>query len=211
MKNIIEALKWRYATKKFDSTKKLSPAQVDTLIEATRLAPSSFGLAPWRLIVVTNPDIRQNLKAAGYSQVQIAEASHLFVFAVPTNLDEKYVADFIDSVAAARKAPRETLAEYEKMLNGALAQRSPEERINWAAKQAYIALGVLIAAGASESIDIGPMEGFDPKKFDDILGLPAMNLTSKVIAAAGFRIADDPFSKLPKFRLSKEKLVKEIK
>lgn len=210
MKNIIEALNWRYATKQFDTEKKLSAEQLDMLLEAMRLAPSSFGLQPWKFVVVTNPEIRAKLKEAGYGQAQIAEASHLFVFAVPKVLDDAFVDRFVRSISETRGVPVANLKEYEDMMKGALAMRTPEGRKEWAARQAYIALGVLVAAAATEGIDVGPMEGFDPAKFDEILGLDAMGLETKVIAAVGFRKPDEPLASWPKVRYGKDELVLEI-
>lgn len=204
--SLTDKLKWRYATKKFDTKKKLSAEQLDYLLEAIQLAPSSIGLQHYKVLVVENPEVRANLREAAYGQPQLTDASQIIVFAAETGIDEAYGKSFIDLVAATRNIPRESLAGLEGMVLGAIANRTPEQRLLWAQKQAYIALGVLVAAAAAEGIDAGAMEGFDPAKFDEILGLKAKGLTATVIAAVGFRAEDDPFSKLVKVRRPKSEL-----
>jgi len=211
MKTIIEAMQWRYATNKFDVTRKLNEEQLTNLLDATILAPSSFGLQPWKMIVVTNPEIRAKLQEAGYGQPKISEASHLVVFAVEKHINDALVDTFIKSVSDTRGIPLENLAGYADMIKGAIAPKSDEGRKEWAAKQAYIALGVLITAGAVEGIDVAPMEGFDPKKFDEILGLEEQGLETKVIAALGFRASDDPSAEYKKVRYPKAHMVIEVK
>ena len=211
MTDIIEALNWRYAVSKFDTAKTLSPDQIGTLLEAVRLSPSSYGLQPWKFIVVTNPDIRAKLQAAGYNQPKISEASHLIVFAVPKIIDDALVDTYIQSVSAARAVPVESLKGYADMIKGAIAGKTAEQRVEWAARQAYLALGVLITSAAILGIDTGPMEGFDANAFDDILGLDALGLETKVIAAVGFRASDDSFAEYKKVRFSKDEVVIEVK
>ncbi len=204
--SIIDKLKWRYATKKFDTNKKLSAEQLDLLLEAVQLAPSSIGLQHYKVLVIQNPEVRAKLREAAYGQPQVTDASHLIVFAAETGIDEAYGKSFIDLVAATRNAPRESLTGLEGMVLGQINSRTPEQRVLWAQKQAYIALGVLVATAADQGIDAGPMEGFDPVKFNEILGLKEKGLTATVIAAVGFRADDDHFSKLIKVRRPKTEL-----
>jgi nitroreductase len=204
--SIIDKLKWRYATKKFDTNKKLSAEQLDLLLDAIQLAPSSYGLQHYKVLVIENPEVRAKLREAAYGQPQITDASQLIVFAAEANMNEEYVKNFVDLIADTRNAPRESLGGLEGMLVGAINGRTPEQRVLWAQKQAYIALGVLVAAAADQSIDAGPMEGFDPAKFDEILGLKEKGLTATVIAAVGFRSEEDAFSKLVKVRRPKSEL-----
>ncbi|OGI62236.1 hypothetical protein A2645_01410 [Candidatus Nomurabacteria bacterium RIFCSPHIGHO2_01_FULL_39_9] len=210
MKNIIEAMNSRYATKKFDTAKKLSNTELNELLEVLRLSPSSFGLQLWKFVVVANPEIRKELQKASYGQPQVSEASHLIVFTVPKNIDDHLVDEYIKSVAEVRNIPIENLGEYATMIKGFLSGLNSEQRIEWATKQAYIALGVLVASAAVMSIDVAPMEGFDSKKFDELLGLNKMGLVSKVIAAVGFRAKDDPATSEKKVRFPKEKVIIEI-
>ena len=211
MKKIIDAMKWRYAVNKFDTTKKLSSEQIDGLLEAMILAPSSYGLQPWKFIVVTNRELRAKLQEAGYHQAKISEASHLIIFAVEKNIDDKLVDVYIKSVSDTRGVPVEALADFAGMIKGAIARMTPEQRVEWAARQAYIALGVVTTAAAVVGIDTAPMEGFDTKKFDEILGLDKMGLESKVATAIGFRAPDDVDAQYKKVRFPKDKVVIEFK
>ncbi len=210
MKNIIDSLKWRYAVQVFDQEKKLTEAQLDTVLEGARLSPSSYGLQPWKFIVVNNTKIRSKLREAGYGQAKISEASHLVVIAVPRVLDDSTVDEYIQSVADIRGVSIESLDGFSHALKGSVNGRTPQERVEWATRQAYIALGILLATAASERIDAGPMEGFDPKKFDEILELKKIGLESKVIVALGFRSESDVMAHTPKVRFPKEKVVIEI-
>lgn len=207
MKNILEALQWRYATKAYDSTKKLSPEQISSLLETIRLSPSSFGLQPYKIIHVTKPEIREKLRAASWGQSQITEASELFIFAVPTDLNETHVDDFIQKTALVRNIPVEQLAEYAEMIKGSLNSRTKEQKIIWAAKQAYIALGILLESAALEQIDATPMEGFDPAQYNEILGLHKLNLTAVVVTTLGYRSKLDTYAGLLKVRKDQNDLI----
>lgn len=207
MQPIIDGLKWRYATKKFDPTKKLTQEQLDLLLEAMRLTPSSYGLQPWKFIVITNPEKRAALREAGYNQAQITDASHLIVFAVDTNVNNEDIDKYIAAISQTRGVPVEMLKDFEGMMKGFASSKSQAELTEWAARQAYIALGVLISACSVEKIDVAPMEGFDSAKFDEILGLSQHSLATKVIAAVGFRAEDDEFAQMAKVRYPKEEVV----
>ncbi|RWY52280.1 NAD(P)H-dependent oxidoreductase [Mucilaginibacter gilvus] len=204
--SIVDKLKWRYATKKFDTNKKLSPPQLDQLLEAIQLSPSSIGLQHYKVLVIENPEVRAKLREAAYGQPQITDASQLIIFAAEANMDEAYGKNFISLVADIRGVERESLAGLEGMVLGTINSRTPEQLLLWAQKQAYIALGVLVASAADLGIDATPMEGFDPAKFDEILGLKEKGLTATVIAAVGFRADDDQYSKLVKVRRPKTEL-----
>ena len=210
MKNTINALLWRYATKKYNSNKKLSPEQLDGLLESIRLAPSSFGLQPFKVLVITDPEIRIKLRAAGFGQPQITDASHLLVFAVEKNLNEKYVDEFIAETSKIRGVKADALQGFSVMLKGAISGRTTEQRLEWAARQAYLALGVLLTAAAIEAVDASPMEGFNPDEFDKILGLDAKSLKTVVVAALGFRDEKDEYLNLKKVRWPKNKIFQQI-
>ncbi|MES2275739.1 MAG: NAD(P)H-dependent oxidoreductase [Bacteroidota bacterium] len=196
----LKNLQWRVAIKTFDSNKKLSTQQLNDLLAAIQLSPSSAGLQPYRVVVVEDADTRAKLREAGYGQAQITDASQLIVFAAETAVDEALVKNYIDLIAATRGVDREQLVGFEQMIVGSVNSKSQEERISWAQKQAYIALGVLLSAAATLQIDACPMEGFNPAAFDEILGLKEKGLTASVIAAVGFRSDEDVYSKLPKVR-----------
>ena len=204
--SLIEKLQWRAAVKQFDKNKKLSDTQLDSLLSAIQLAPTSLGLQSFKVIVVQDAETRQKLRAAGYNQAQITDASALFVFASLTKLDEDFGKKFIDLVASQRSIDRANLEGYEQMVLGALSSRTDEQKIAWSHKQAYIALGVLVAQAAEIGVDAAPMEGFDAAKFDEILGLTEKGLTTSVIAAVGFRADEDQYSKMIKVRRPKSEL-----
>lgn len=209
MTQINDSLNWRYATKAYDTSKKLTDDQVNTLIESIRLSPSSYGLQPYKVIDVKTTEIREKLKAAAWNQTQMTDASQLFVFTVPTDLSDKHVDAFINEVSKIRGADLESLKGYSDMIKGAVNSRTPEQRKDWSAKQAYLALGILLKTAAEMQIDATPMEGFDSAQFDEILGLKDKNLTSVVVCALGYRAENDDFAKMVKVRLQKEVLVIE--
>jgi nitroreductase/dihydropteridine reductase len=204
--SLIEKLTWRYATKKFDQTKKLTSFQLEELLHAVHLSPSSAGVQPYKIIVIEDAATRAKLQQAAHGQAQIADASQLIVFAAETNLDSQYVKNFIDHVAKSRGIDRTGLEGYEQMINGNVSGMTEEQRIIWAKKQAYIALGVLLTSAAELGIDACPMEGFSALRFDEILGLKERGLTTAVIAAIGFRAEDDAYSKLNKVRKPEEEM-----
>ena len=208
--DIIKQLKWRYATKSFDSEKKISEEDFNELLEVTRLSPSSYGLQAWKALIVKNSEIRGKLKEAAYGQSQITDASHLVIFSTPKIINEKSVDEFIKLVSETRSVSVESLDGYKKSIMGAVDRRSPNEIGDWAAKQTYIALGFLLEAAALKNVDSCPMEGFDSKKFDEILGLDKSGYESRVICALGYRSNKDAYAKLEKVRTSKEKLFEEV-
>jgi nitroreductase len=199
MTEIIKALNWRYATKKFDPSKKVSEEDLNELLESARLAPSSYGLQPWKFVVVTNPDLRKKLREHAWGQPQITDASHLIVLAARTDVDEKYIKEYVAEIAKQRSVPVESVKGYEDMMIGDLTQRPKDALLDWSKRQTYIALGFLLFAAALKRIDACPMEGFDPAKFDELLGLKKKNLTSVALCPVGYR-ADDPASKSVKVR-----------
>jgi len=205
--NIIDKLNWRYATKEFDASKKLSKSQLDLLIEATNLTPSSFGLQPYSIVVIEDEELRAKMQEAAWNQPQTTAASQLILFAVKTDLSEKDIDAFIQNISQTRNIPVEALAEYDGMMKGFLKQMSKEDIITWAAKQAYIALGQLMVTAAVEGIDTCPMEGFDKNEFDKLLGFKEKNLSTAVMAAVGFRSNDDKYQHLAKIRKPLDEMV----
>ncbi|HCY21630.1 TPA: NAD(P)H-dependent oxidoreductase [Patescibacteria group bacterium] len=177
MNNIIEALNRRYATKKFDTNKKINQEDFTTLLESLRLAPSSFGLQPWKFIHVKTPEIRTELQNNSRGQAQVTEASDLIVIAVKTTMDENDVEEYTQSIQKIRavnvseisEADIKKLLDYKNMMIGTITSRTPEQIKSWNQKQAYIAMGFLLETCAILGIDACPMEGFDPNKYDEIL------------------------------------------
>lgn len=202
--SIITELNNRYATKLFDSSKKISEADMDILLEAIRLSPSSYGFQPYKVLIVEDPKIRAELRTAAYGQSQITDASAILVFAVKYEADEKTADEFISVVSQGRNVPVENLAPYGDMIKGTLSSLSAEQLETWVSKQAYIALGFGLVASAVLGIDSCPMEGFSSDEFDRILDLKKLGLKSKIVLAVGYRSAEDNFQHLPKVRYSKE-------
>lgn len=202
----IDRLKWRYAVKKFDSTKKIAAETWSLLEQALVLAPSSTGLQPWKFAVVTDPEMKKKLHPAAYNQAQIVDCSHLVVIcakAPPTMADaDRHVA----RTAQVRGVEVTTLDAFRKMVVGP-TEKPAEEATHWAARQSYIALGMFLSTAAMIGVDACPMEGFDPPKFDEILGLKAHGVKSFALAAAGYRSADDKYGSLPKVRFPIEEVI----
>lgn len=208
MTSIIKALEWRYATKKFDSTKKIPEAEIEELLEIARLAPSSYGLQPWKFVLVKNPAIRHKLRLASWNQAQVTDASHFIVLCARTDADPQFVKKYIKSIADTRQTQVESLKGFEEMINGSVATRSSEQLVDWNKRQVYIALGMLLEAAALKGIDTCPMEGFDSMQYDEILGLKDHNVTATVLLALGYR-GEDPTAKNAKVRFAKNEVVIE--
>jgi nitroreductase len=207
---VLAQLNWRYATKKFDPTKKITPDLWAKLEQAVVLAPSSYGLQPWKFVVVTDPAVRKQLQAVGYNQPQLADASHLVVFCAkkpPTAAD---VEAHVVRTAQVRGTTPDALDGFRQMMLGSLSRMTPEAASDWAARQCYIALGVFLSAAAMMGVDACPMEGFQPHEFDRVLGLGAKGLGSVVLATAGYRAADDRAAAQPKSRFEVESVVERV-
>ncbi len=204
--SLLEKLAWRYATKKFDTAKKIPADKLQLLLDTVRLAPSSFGLQHYKIIVVEDAETRAKLQPVAYGQPQITDASEVIVFAAELVIDNAYVQDYINNIAATRGIPAESLDGMKQYLTGALSNMNDEQKLAWSHKQAYIALGILVAAAAELGIDICPMEGFNAAEFDEILGLKEQGVTASVIATIGYRAEDDATSKFAKVRKPAEDL-----
>lgn len=208
--NLLEALNWRYATKQMTG-EPVPAAKIENIIEATRLAPSSMGLQPYSVIVVSNPDVKKLIQPAAYNQPQIVQASHLLVFAAWEDVTAAHVEAYIQDIADTRGVPAESLDAFKDSLMSIVTGRTPEQKHEWAARQAYIAFGTAIAAAATEEVDATPMEGFVPAQVDEILGLKEKGLRSVTILAIGYRDeAKDFLANAKKVRRSKELFVQEI-
>ncbi|TKC12139.1 NAD(P)H-dependent oxidoreductase [Pedobacter polaris] len=184
--SLIEALNWRYATKKMNG-QAVPQDKVDQILEAARLAPTSSGLQPFRVIVVTNPELKQTLLPHSYNQAQIIDSSHLLVFAAWDNYTEDRINAVFSHTHKERGTPEASTADYQKMLVGNYVPRPEDVNFNHAARQAYIGLGMAIAQAAVLKVDATPMEGFDNAKYDEILNLTEKGLKSVAILPLGFR------------------------
>ncbi len=203
--DIVDCLNWRYAVKKFDSTKKLDDAVYKKLEDALRLSASSFGLQPWKFVVVTDPEIKAQLPAFSWGQTQPQECSHLVVICRIAELDEQYVDRYVSKIASSRNVSVESLASYTGMMKGFL--KNPADKKHWMEKQCYIALGTLLTAAAALGVDACPMEGFDADAYDRILGLTDKGCRSVVVCPLGYRAADDKYAQLTKVRFDAEEVV----
>lgn len=203
---VLDALQFRYATKQFDPARKIDHTTWAALEESLVLTPSSFGLQPWKFLVITDQAVREQLVEHTWGQRQVADCSHLVVMTVRTSVDEAYIDRFIARIAEVRGVPSESLAGYRGMMAGSLGMMTPD----WAARQAYIALGQFMLAAAMLGIDTCPMEGFLPAKYDEILGLTAQGLTTAVLCPSGFRAATDKYANLPKVRWVADDLIARI-
>ncbi len=208
---LIGQLNWRYATKQFDSQRKITPQDWAILEEALVLTPSSFGLQPWKFIVVADQPTREKLLAASWGQRQVTDASHLVVFAIKKNLGERDIDNYLDRIVEVRGAPRTALADYRNMMVGSIVNgRDETTRSAWATRQVYIALGNFLTSAALLGIDACPMEGIEPAKYDEILGLHTQGLSAVVVAAAGYRAATDKYAAQKKVRFPKEEVFIQI-
>ena len=208
--DLLSSLNTRYATKVFDTKKQVSDEELEKLLEAIRLSASSFGLQPYKVVVVTNPEIKAELRKSSWGQPQITDCTALLVFAVKSTITTDTVDEFIDLVAETRHAPKDALADYQNMMNATVGSRTPEQLDSWASKQAYIALGFGLVASAVLGIDSCPMEGFSPDDYDRILELDKLGLKSKVILAVGYRSDQDKYQQYSKVRFKKEDFFVQI-
>jgi nitroreductase len=208
---LLQALHWRYATKKFDAARKIPAPAWQALEEALVLSPSSAGLQPWRFIVVTDPAMKAKLLSAARNQSQVTDCSHFVVFAVRRNLGSDHVDRHVSRMVEVRGVPAESLGKFRQMVTGALDRARTENRLDtWQAHQVYIALGQFIASAALLGLDTCPMEGFEPGKFDEILGLQGTDYASVVTCAAGYRAPDDKYATTKKVRFKAEDVIVRI-
>jgi len=212
MMTVNERLAWRYATKKFDATKSVPADKVERIIEAVRLAPTSSGLQPFELFVITNADIKAKIREVSWNQAQVTDCSHLLVFAAWDDITADRVNGMFDFTNDVRGFKNEGWENYRQMLLGIVADRGTEANYQSAARQAYIGLGAALIAAAFEEVDSTPMEGFDPTAVDEILDLKSKNLRSVVMLPLGYRAAEgDWLVNLKKVRRNRENFVTDIK
>jgi len=203
-----QKLGWRYATQDFDTEKKLSKETLDAILNAGIMAPSSFGLQPWKFVVVKDAETRAKIRAAAWDQKKITESSDLLVLASLKEATPEYIDSYVKDVSEKRGVPVDALKGYRDMMVGsATAKGSTEE---WNARQTYIATGFVLFAAMQLGVDAAPMEGFDPAKVDEILGLAGDGYTSRVIVSLGYRNPNDEALKRAKVRFDADKVVKTV-
>lgn len=208
---LLGQLRWRYAVKAFDPHREIPSATWDVLEEALVLTPSSFGLQPWRFVVVTDRALRERLVAHAWGQRQVADCSHFVVLCRQTILGEAQIDRYLQRVHELRGTPMEKLAGLRRILADFLTVRSTPGAIEeWATRQVYIALGNFMTAAALLGVDSCPMEGFDAEQFDALLGLRERGLASVVCCAAGYRSLDDRYAAMAKVRFPRSELVEHL-
>jgi nitroreductase len=200
---LLESLQWRYATKKMNGDK-IPQDKLERILEATRLAPSSYGLTPYQVIVVEDQDLKEQLVGACYGQTQLKDSSAVLIFAVwDAIMTENGVEDYINNIADQRNIPVIELDGLKGMMLGTIYNMTEEQKTIWAQKQTYIGLGFSLVASAVEGIDSTPMEGFVPSQVDEVLGLKELGLKSTLVLTLGYRDETDVLSYLKKVRRDK--------
>ena len=209
--DLLSLLKWRYAAKKMNAAQAVPADKVERIVEAVRLSASSSGLQPYQLLVVTNPEVRARIQAVAWNQAQITEGSHLLVFAAWDNYTADRINQAFDLVNDERGFRNEGWEAYRQKVLASYVPRDPEVNHAHAARQAYIGLGTALIAAAAEGVDATPMEGFEPEKVDEILGLKAKGLRSVILLPLGYRASEgDWLVNLKKVRRAREDFVTEV-
>jgi nitroreductase len=204
--SIIHNLNWRYATKRYDTQKKIPSETIELLREALRLTPTSYGLQPLKILFIENPDIRKKLLDFSYNQHSIVDASHLIIIASYKDIQSREIDLYMKNTAAIRELPIEQLSGYSDFLKRIMNTKTIEQKTIWAQKQAYIALGTLINTCANLRIDATPIEGFDVGGYDSVLKLEKKGLTSTLVIPLGYRHTDDTTQHWKKVRKSEQEL-----
>ena len=205
---LIEKLQWRYATKKFDPTKKIDEKTWALLEQALILSPSSYGLQPWKFIIVQNQELKQKLKEVSWNQSQVADCSHHVVFAIKEKMDEEHITHYINQTAKIRNLDPASMDGFKKMMIGDLVTGPRSHVISeWAARQTYIALGNFMTSAAVIGVDTCPLEGIDGAKYDEILGLKGSGWKVVVACPAGYRASDDNYLGSKKVRFDSKDLI----
>jgi nitroreductase len=202
---LVRRLRWRYSVKKFDRARKIPPADWQALEDALVLTPSSYGLQPWKFVVVTDPAMKDQLLPLSWNQAQIVDCSHVVVFCIRRPLGTEHIDAHVKRMAEVRGVGVEALAKFRNVVVTDLVEGARAWTINlWAANQVYIALGNFMTAAAVMGIDTCPMEGIVPAKYDDILGLTARGLATVVVGTAGYRAPDCTYASAKKVRFDRE-------
>lgn len=205
---LFKQLNWRYACKKFDPTKKIRESDWNILVESLRLSASSYGLQPWKFIVVQNPEIRKQLLPLSWGQTPVTDASHFVILTYKEKMDEAHIDKFIQETAKVRGMDASTLNGYKDMMMGDLVKGPRAQVINWwAQRQVYIAMGSILTTAAMMEIDTLPMEGLDPAGYDKVLGLEGTGYKTVAAVACGYRAADDKYQHAKKVRFETKDVV----
>lgn len=210
MMSLLNSLKWRYATKQFDKTKKVSDEDLNKIKEAIQLSASSYGLQLYKAIIIKDQATRDKLVPVSWGQKQIADASSVIVLASYSSVQPEDIDNYVDRMAEVRKTNKASLSGFAEFVKGKMAEASPEDQQVWTNKQTYIALGNILAMCGELKIDSCPMEGFEPEKYNEILGLTEKGLNASVVIPIGYRSSEDNYAGAPKVRRSNKDLFIEI-
>ena len=209
--DLVTSLNWRYATKKFDPAKTIPAETWAALEDSLVLTPTSYGLQPWKAVIITDPEVREQLKPLSWNQAQVTDCSHYVVFTIRKNLTADHVDHFVARTAEVRGVPIESLKAYRDMMVNDVVYGTRSLHVNdWATRQAYIALGNFMTSAALLGVDTCPMEGLEPANYDKVLGLPEKGLATVVACAAGYRAEDDKYATLAKVRFPKEEMLEFV-
>ena len=200
MHTLTEALAWRYAVNQFDTEKKVPDDIVEKILMAGNLMPTAYGLQPFTFVVVTDEEVKQSLVEHAYGQKHVAENSHLIVIAARTDIDEAFIAEYTSRIETTRNLPAGSTDGFKAVMVGDIAARSESERLVWAKRQAFLALGGMMAEASLLEVDNHALEGFNPAGFDEVLGLKEHNLTAGVLLAIGYRSPNDEWQHYAKVR-----------
>jgi len=207
MSKITDSLAWRYATHKFIKDKEISEADLSNILEAGNLAATAYGLQPFTFVVITDQALKDSLVPHAYGQQHVADNSALVVLAAATNIDEAYITEYTSRIEKVRNLPAGSVDGFKDAMVGDLTNRTPEARLAWAQKQAYIALGTMMAAASELQVDNHALEGFNPDAFDEALGLTAKGLHATVLLALGYRAPEDEWQHMAKVRKNPEQII----
>jgi nitroreductase/dihydropteridine reductase len=207
MKNIIDALEWRYAVKKFNEEALLSEQQLEAVKKAFNLSASSYGLQPYKLVMLQNKALQERLLPHSYNQKQVVQASAVLVFCIRKDIDSSYIDGYFGLIASARGQTPESLDGYKNFMKSTLAGKTPAEMSMWATNQVYLNMGTLLTACAAMEIDSCPMEGFSPAGYSEVLELDKMGLEAVLVMPIGIRASDDSVAILKKVRKPLEEAV----
>lgn len=208
--DVLEHMKWRYAVKKFDSEKILSKEKIERLKEAFNLTATSYGLQPITLLIIKNKELQNELKLHSFDQAQVTQASHILVICIKNTIDDVYISQYFEQIKKIRNISDEILEPFKNDLVDSFSNKDVEEIKSWSTNQAYLAMGNLLTVCAIEKIDSCPMEGFEPKAYDELLNLEEKGLTSVLVMPVGYRADDDMFAGFKKVRKDMNESVIEI-
>lgn len=209
--DILKKLEWRYATKVFNPTKKISAEDWGVIEQSLLLSPSSYGLQPWKFLIVENKAIREQLLPLSWGQKQVTDASHFVVFTTLKKISETYIKQYIERIAQVRGQNAESLIGFQNMMiKNIVETRTPEDVSAWNHRQSYIAMGFMLETAALLGIDTVPMEGIDPKAYDKILGLENSDYQTVAAVALGYRDESDKYAEVKKVRFEKSSIIQKI-